>query len=166
MFRIEPINKGHSAKHFDCGEADLNTYLKQFARRNDANDIGRTYVATRPGEADILGYYTISTGAVKFQQLPADLKLPRYPTPTVHIGRLAADLTVQGQGLGEALLFDALRRAAAASEVIGIKMVELIAIHDKAKSFYQQYGFTPLRDEPLHLYLNIGTIRELLQDLG
>ena len=166
MFKIEPINKGHRAKHFDCGEAELNTYLKQFARKNDTSDIGRTYVARRPDEADILGYYTISTGAVKFHQLPADLKLPRYPTPTVHIGRLATDLTVQGQGLGEALLFDALQKAAAASEVVGIKIVELIAIHDKAKSFYLQYGFTPLKDEPFHLYLNIETVREVLQSLG
>lgn len=166
MFRIEPISKGHNTKQFDCGEASLNSFLKQFALKNDENDIGRTYVAVRPGEMDVLGYYTISSGTVKFDQFPADLKLPKYPIPIAHIGRLATDLTVQGQGLGEALLFDALKTAESAAEEIGIRVVELIAIHKKAKAFYLRYGFTELADDPLRLYLNMATVRDVLKDRG
>lgn len=166
MFRIEPISKGHNTKQFDCGEASLNSFLKQFALKNDENDIGRTYVAVRPGEADVLGYYTISSGKVKFDQFPAELKLPKYPIPTAHIGRLATDLTVQGQGLGEALLFDALKTAESAAEGIGIRVVELIAIHNKAKAFYLRYGFTELADDPFRLYLNMATVRDVLKGRG
>lgn len=162
VFTIEPISKRHNTKLFNCGEADLNTFLRQFARKNDINDIGRTYVAVRPDESDVLGYYTISSGTVKFSQLPPNLKLPRYPVPTAHIGKLATDLSVQGQGLGEALLFDALETAEAVSKKIGIKIVELIALTEKAKTFYLRYGFEELSDDPLRLYMHIETVRAAL----
>jgi GNAT superfamily N-acetyltransferase len=162
VFRIEPINKGHKTKQFDCGEAELNSFLARFALKNDWGGIGRTYVAVRPGQREVLGYYTISSGAVKFGQLPAELKLPKYPIPTAHIGKLATDLSIQGQGLGEALLFDALERAESASREIGIRVAELVALTERAKAFYLLYGFIELLDDPLHLYLEIETVREAL----
>ena len=162
MFRIEPIAKEHKTRGFDCGEAELNSLLTRFALKNDHNDIGRTFVAVRPDETDVMGYYTISSGTVTFEQLPPDMKLPKYPIPTAHIGKLATDRSVQGQGLGEALLFDALARADSASREIGIRAVELIALNEKARSFYRQYGFSELRDDPMRLYLRIETVREAL----
>jgi hypothetical protein len=162
VFRIEPISRGHNIKHFDRGEADLNGFLKQFALKNDTNDIGRTYVAVRPDEADVLGYYTISYGTVKFNQLPADLKLPKYPIPTANIGKPATDLTVQGQGLGEALLFDALVKAESALRAIGINVVELIDLHEKAKAFYLRYDFSEVADDPFRLYSHMDTVRDAL----
>ena len=162
MFRIEPIAKEHKTKGFDCGEAELNSFLTRFALKNDHHDIGRTFVAVRPDETDVMGYYTISSGTVTFEQLPAELKLPKYPIPTAHMGKLATDKSVQGQGLGEALLFDALARADSASKEIGIRVVELIALNEKAKSFYLQYGFSELKDDPMRLYLKIETVREVL----
>jgi predicted GNAT family N-acyltransferase len=71
-------------------------------------------------------------------------------------------VTVQGQGLGEALLFDALEKAESASKEIGIKVVELIALHEKAKAFYLRYGFTELADDPLRVYLHMDTVRRVL----
>ena len=163
MFRIEPIAKEHRTKGFDCGEAELNSFLTRFALKNDNNDIGRTFVAVRPDETDVLGYYTLSSGTVTFDQLPPELKLPKYPIPTAHMGKLATDKSVQGQGLGEALLFDALARADSASREIGIRVVELIALNENAKSFYLQYGFSELKDDPMRLYLKIETVREVLK---
>jgi len=162
VFRIEPINAGHNTKDFDCGEADLNGFLSRFALKNNNRDIGRTFVAVRPGESSVVGYYTISSGTVTFDQLPANFKLPKYPIPTAHMGRLATDLTVQGQGLGEALLFDALKKAELASQEIGIRVVELIALNQRAKEFYMRYGFQELVDDPLRLYLAIETVRQAL----
>lgn len=162
MFKIERISRGHNTKDFDCGEPELNSFLNRFALKNDSKDVGRTFVAVRPGEPQVVGYYTISSGAVTFAQLPAELKLPKYPIPTAHIGKLATDRSVQGQGLGEALLFDALRRAESASNEIGIRAVELIALNERAKEFYLKYGFRELLNDPKRLYIEIGTIRQAL----
>ncbi len=161
MFRIEKITKDHKVKSFDCGEVSLNDFLKQFALKNDSNDIGRTFVAVEPASTQVLGYYTMSAGAVRFDNFPKEIKLPKYPIGTVHIGRLATDKSVQGQGLGEALLFDALRKAEEAAKDLGIKAVELWALNDNAKSFYLKYGFQELTDDKHHLYLSIETIRQL-----
>ena len=81
-----------------------------------------------------------------------------------HIGKLATDLSVQGQGLGEALLFDALEKAESASREIGIRVVELVALTERAKAFYLRYGFIELLDDPLHLYIKIETVREALTE--
>ncbi len=162
MFKIEAITGEHRTKAFDCGEAELNSFLARFALRNDRNDIGRTFVAVRKGDTKVMGYYTISSGTVTFEQLPAEMKLPKYPIPTANLGRLATDLMVQGQGLGEALLFDALKRAASASQEIGIRVVELMAFTQRAKDFYLKYGFEELADDPLRLYIKIESVREAL----
>ncbi|MFN2501932.1 MAG: GNAT family N-acetyltransferase [Pyrinomonadaceae bacterium] len=138
----------------------MNGFLKQYAFKNDRNDIGRTFVAVELGKLKVVGYYTISAGSVRFDSFPAGLKLPRYPIGTVHIGRLATDQSVQGQGLGEALLFDALQRSERAATQLGIKAVELYAINDKARSFYLQYGFQPLADDKYHLYMSMDAIRQ------
>ena len=162
MYRIENITKGHKIKAFDCGEATLNGFLKSFALKNDSHNIGRTFVAIEDGDTEVKGYYTLSAGSVKSDNFPADLKLPKYPIPTAHLGRLATDLSVRGQRLGEALLFDALKRTALTSQALGIRAMELKALSDNAKSFYLKYGFLELADDPHHLYLTMETILELV----
>jgi GNAT superfamily N-acetyltransferase len=156
---IEPLSAKHDRSSFDCGEPSLNTYLRQYARQNDEKGLGRTCVAVEPGQTRVEGYYTLSTGAVTFEQVPE--KLPRYPIPVVHLGRLAVDLSSQGKGLGEIVLIDALKRATLAAEQLGIYAVEVLALNDSARRFYLKYGFTPLLDDELHLYLSVKAIRKL-----
>jgi hypothetical protein len=43
---LETISKKHDRSHFDCGEPDLNSYLKKFARQNAQNNISQTFVAS------------------------------------------------------------------------------------------------------------------------
>jgi ribosomal protein S18 acetylase RimI-like enzyme len=88
-------------------------------------------------------------------------KLPQHPVPTVHIGRLAVDQEFRGQGLGETLLFHALRAALELSEKLGAFAVDVWSIDEQAGAFYQKYGFTPLADDPLHCYLPMKTIADL-----
>ncbi len=66
-------------------------------------------------EQRIAGYYTVASASLLLADLPErnGKKLPRYPTvPTVRMGWLAVDRAFKGQGLGVALLADALERAA------------------------------------------------------
>ncbi|MGH9899923.1 MAG: GNAT family N-acetyltransferase, partial [Pyrinomonadaceae bacterium] len=140
-------------------EPSLNEFLKRFARQNDEKSISRTYVAVLPAEPKIYGYYSISSGSIQFDTIPE--KLPRYPVPVMHLGRLAVDVSAREQGLGKILLLDALRRAASVSKQLGIYAVEVYALNDAARTFYLKYGFTPLLDNELHLYLTMKAIRKL-----
>jgi len=141
----------------------MNSFLQKHALNNDRAGLGRTFVAIEPGQAEVAGYFTVSTGSVNFAAIPDSIRkrLPKYPIPTVHIGRLAVDVTFQGKRLGETLLVEALRKAATASKDVGVYAVDLFALHDKAKCFYLKYGFVEMLDEPLHLFLPIETVRKV-----
>lgn len=157
---VEPISdiKPSLFSKFDCGVEALNTYLKRFAKKNDKLGIGRTYVLLDKARAQ--GCYTVSMAQIEFKSLPkpSQGKLPRYPIPAVRIGRLAIDLSAQGKGLGELLLMDALDRCLRVSEEIALFAVVVDAKTQKAKEFYLKYGFIPLEDQPLGLFLPINTI--------
>ncbi len=161
-FIIEQLTANHNREAFDCGEASLNDFLKRFARQNIEKGLGRTFVAVKAGESRIYGYYTISSGALSFDKIPENL--PRYPIPVVHLGRLAVDETTKGRRLGKALLADALKRAVAISDQLGIFAVEVYALTESAREFYLKFEFTELSDDRMHLYLTIKKIRKLLQN--
>lgn len=158
QFVIELLGKQHNRDKFDCGEQSLNEFLKKYARQNSEKGFGRTFVAVLPDETDVLGYYTISSGSISFEIVPE--KLPRYPIPTVHLGRLATDVKLRGQGLGELLLIDALERTVLVAAELGVYAVELYALTDNAKRFYLKYGFVALTDDEKHLYLPIETLKK------
>jgi len=155
-FIIEPLDKSHQRENFDCGEISLNDFLRKYARQNAERGLGRTFVAVLPGEKRVLGYYTLSSGSIAFDAVPE--KLPRYPIPVAHLGRLAVDSSMRGQGLGELLLIDALERTVIISGEFGIYAVELFALTERAKQFYLKYGFVSLKDDDKHLYLPVKTI--------
>ncbi len=159
--KIEPLQPRHDRSGFDCGVASLNEYLKRYARQNAAKDLGVTYVAVAAPEATfIAGYYTLVGSSVARAVLP-EANLPNYPIPSVLLGRLAVDQMQQGQGLGRLLLLDSLRRAQRMSETMGLFAAEVTALDAAARTFYLKYGFLPLQDDPLHLYLSMKTIRQM-----
>ncbi len=156
-WRIVRLQKTHRRDAFDCGSDDLNEYVRRFARQNDRKDISRVYVAVYPDEVLVRGYYTLSNSAVEHESMPEEerKKLPRYPVPTVLIGRLAVDKSAQGLGLGRELLMDGLSRILQAADQIGIHAVEVQAKDDSARAFYAKYGFVSLLDDDRHMFLSV-----------
>lgn len=163
--QVEPFdNTRHQRGAFSCGEPSLDDFLHTLVTQYDKRRLGKTFVAVRRGEATVLGYYTLASSAVAFAHVPtaAAKRLPKHPLPVVLLGRLAVDQSVQGAGLGEALLIDALRRSLDLSRSLGIFAVEVLAIDDRAAGFYAKYGFMPLVDNPRHLYLPTATIEGVM----
>ena len=161
-WRIEPLGRGHSRGAFSCGRPPLDDFIRRLVGQYERRNLGRTYVAVRPGDAVVCGFYTLAAGGVSFETLPEETarKLPRHPVPVVLLARLAVDQAVQGRGLGEALLVDALGRCLGLAEELGIHAVEVDAIDGQARAFYEKYGFVPLLDREMHLFLPIGTIKD------
>lgn len=159
MLTIERLSSRHDRSDFDCGAEELNAYLKQYSGQHERKGIGRTYVAVDEGESRILGYYTISSGAVSFDTVPENL--PHHPIPVALIGRLAVDNGARGRRLGETLLIHALRSAQRVSEIMGLYAVVVDALDEQARNFYMKYGFNELEDDHLHLYLPIKIIKQL-----
>jgi GNAT superfamily N-acetyltransferase len=160
---IELLGDGHDRRGFDCGEESLNIFLRQHAGQDARKDISRTYVALPEGSNTVVGYYTLAAGSVDYEDLPAEAsrRLPRYPIPAAHLGRLGVDRGVQGRGFGGMLLVHALRLVATLADRIGIHAVTVHALNDRARAYYLARGFLPLQDEPSHLYLPIPTARRV-----
>ncbi len=165
---IEPLSEKHRRDSFNCGVESLDTFLRHLSTQYQRRNIGRTWVAVALGGVEVLGYYTLSNGALQPTALPPQLhkKLPRHlPIPVMHLGRLAVDRRFSGRGLGEHLLLDALRRTWEQSRQVGIYAVEVRAINEAARAFYSRYGFASLPDDRLHMYLPIEALKGLFRIL-
>jgi len=69
-------------------------------------------------------------------------------------------VSIQGKGVGSALLKDALIRTAQAADTIGARALLVHAKDDEAKAFYQHFTFEPSPSDPYHLLL---IMKDLLQ---
>ncbi|PWU11693.1 MAG: GNAT family N-acetyltransferase [Verrucomicrobia bacterium] len=156
----------HQVETFDCGVESLNLYLNRFALMNTTAGIARTYVSTPEGELVVVGYYSLAAGSVERAAVPERIAkgIPQHPVPVVLLARLAVDRHCHGRGLGKGLLRDALQRALAAANVIGVRAVLVHAKDQKAASFYGRYGFVPSPTDPLHLMLLMKDLRRTLEN--
>jgi GNAT superfamily N-acetyltransferase len=165
---IERLARSHDRSSFECGQPPLDDFLRKLVSQYEKRNLGRTYVALEPGGSRVVGYYTLASGYVAFRNLPADAakKLPRHPVPVALLARLAVDQSAQGRGLGAALLMDALGRCLELSEKLALHAIEVDAIDQRAAAFYAKYGFVPLLNRPLHLYLPIATVEQAFRRLA
>lgn len=161
---IQRLISTHDRHGFDSGNPPLDDFLVRLSSQYERRNLARTYAATRTDENRVVGYYSLASGAVRFESLPEVIakKLPRHPVPVAVLARLAVDRSVQGQGLGRVLIGDALTRCVALSDQIGIHAVFVEAVDEEAVRFYERFGFIPLKDQPDKLFLRIDTARAAL----
>lgn len=165
----EPIGRQHDRKGFDCGAPELNRYLERFARQNHEVGGAKTFVAILPSAPTrVLGFYSISPGAVTFARVPGNLtrRLGRYDVPVYRLGRLAVDRSVQGRGLGGDLLLAAGARALAVASVVGGVALAIDAKDQRAAGWYERFGALPLLDDPLKLVLPLSVVADAITAAG
>ena len=160
-FEFHALDKSFDRDSFDCGSADLNSFLKTKARQNQLVGFNKTFVACASGDKSkkVLGYYSLSMGEIDLPSLPPELlkKLPKHPVPVARMGRLAVDDSTKGQGLGKLLMVDAMKRVQTASELVGVYALLVDSKDDPAKSFYLKFGFISLVDEPMTLFMPLAS---------
>ena len=159
---IQKLTASHQVEAFDCGYEALNQYLHRYAWLNQRNNAAQTYVAVK-GKT-VIGFYTLAVGSVLYEQTPGRVKkgLAKHPVSVMILARLAVDQTAQGQGLGQALLKDALLRTVEASEIAGIRALLVHAKDRTAKEWYEQFDFEPSPTDEYHLFLLMKDLKALL----
>ncbi len=160
----------HDRKSFSCGTVRLDNFHKRSARKNQSGDISRVWVATEVGRNEILGYYALNAHSLEGDDLPHSLtkNAPRYGgIPTAYLSMIAVDRCHQGRGIGRILLVNALERAMAAADQIGLKAVVLDVIEDggpditeKRREFYARMGFLILPEQPMRMFISIAELRK------
>jgi GNAT superfamily N-acetyltransferase len=138
----------HDKPSFDCGEPDLNEFIKTRAAKHMAAGISRTMVLPAEkrqpnGKFPICSFYTTAPGSIKRQTLPSSLakKLPHYPVPVFLLAQLAVDAGFQSQGLGKITLIKALEHLWGVNSQMRAYAVIVDCLNDKAEGFYKKFGF-------------------------
>ncbi len=153
----EPIQASHDVSLFDCGNPLLNDWLKRRALANHAGGATRCYVVTHANA--VVAYYAISAGAVAASQATGNVKrnMPD-PIPVLVLARLAIDRRCQAQGLGKALLKNAVQRAMRVARDVGVRALLVHAIDASAETFYLKHGFSASLTAPLTLMLRMSEV--------
>ncbi|WP_020561572.1 GNAT family N-acetyltransferase [Methylosarcina fibrata] len=158
-----PITTDHQLSNFDSGELSLNDWLKKRAIKNQASGASRCFVICSGGE--VIGYYSLSAGAISQEVAPKAMRrnMPD-PLPILLLGRLAVDKRYHNQGIGQALLRDAMLRAVNVAGEAGVFAMLVHALTDSAKQFYLSRGFIESPLQPMTLLMTIATIHAILAE--
>ena len=137
MLHTVTLNSSHKKNSFVCEEPSLEHYLRKQAGQDVKRQVTACLVLAGDGGA-IKGYYTLSSDSIDRTLIPEQLqkKMPYKNLPVTLLGRLARDSRYAGQGIGELLLADALKRAYQATSAIGSCAVVTDPINEKARAFY------------------------------
>lgn len=159
----EKLTAAHDLSQFQCGEAPLDDWLKRRALQNEKSGASRTYVLCAGRR--VVGYYALAGGAVAHATAPGRIKrnMPE-PVPVMVIGRLAIDVNFQGRGIGPVLLRDAILRTLQAAEIAGIRAILVHAISERAKQFYEKWGFVASPVDPMTLMVTVAEAAEMLAE--
>ena len=154
---IEALREDHQLEGFHSGEPSLDEWLQRRAWANQTAGSSRTYVTT--DGIRVVAYHSVSSFAILRAEAPrrAGRQGP-HQIPAILLGRLAVETGAQGGGLGIALLRHAMELTVAASETVGVRLLVVNALHDRAAGFYQRFGFEPSPTNPLDLMITVPDI--------
>ena len=157
----EPLASHHDVRSFASGVESLDHWLKHRALKNQATGASRTFVLCE--EQSVRAYYALASSAVIVDAAPGRFRrnMPD-PIPVVVLGRLAVDQSLQGKGIGRALVRDAGLRVIQAADTIGIRGMIVHALSDEAKSFYERVGFEPSPIDPMMLMVTLADLKASL----
>lgn len=161
-----PIAAADNLGKFDCGEPDLNDWLRKRAWTNHTTGATRTFVTTPTGEDRVVGYYALAAAGVKTAEALSGVgKGQPSMIPVILLARLAVDQNHQGLALGAHLLRDTIARTVSTSEQVGVRAMLVHAMHNRARDFYLHYEFEASPTDPLHLHLLMQDARALMSSL-
>lgn len=157
----EPLASHHDVQSFKSGAESLDHWLKHLALKNQTTGASRTFVACDGRR--VLAYYALASSAVTVDAAPGRFRrnMPDR-IPVVVLGRLAVDQSLQGSGVGRALVRDAGLRVIQAADTIGIRGIIVHALSAEAKAFYERIGFEASPLDPMTLMLTLADLNASL----
>jgi len=156
-----PIASTHDVTSFDCGDITLNDWLQRRAIKNENVGASRTFVVCKGNT--VIGYYALAVGAIAREATSGKVRrnMPD-PIPVVVLGRLAVDANWHGKRIGIGMLKDAIQRTIIVAEQAGIRALLVHALTEKARSFYQHWGFQASPSNDMTLMITLDEARNAM----
>lgn len=138
----------------------MDRWLRETAAEQIKFNRLRVWCATTEQGA-FVGYYALSMHSVLPDQAQAlTRKREHHPIPAIYLTALAVRQDHQGQGIGSALLGDAIARSVALSDDIGTTAIILDVLdgaqYERRRSFYLSLGFAEIGNgNATRLFLSI-----------
>ena len=113
----------------------------------------------------VIGFYTLSPASLDYARTPAlaTKGLARHDVPVFRLGRLGVDVSVQGRGLGGALVLRAAERCIRVAGEVGGVALQIDAKSARAARWHVSLGALPLLDAPLSLVLPLAVAAAALK---
>ena len=160
---FKPIDATVKTSTFDCDDKELNGYFKKYALKNHKIGISKCSVAYTK-ENPLVGFFCWNMASFKKSDIDpkAAAGLPNYPIPAVRIARLGVDKRFQRGGTGSAILahilYDMALPLYQSDNSPGFSFILVDAKNDRAKSFYNKFGFISFKQNHLALFLPMKTL--------
>lgn len=163
-YHFENLTEDHDLSEFDCGDDDLNDFLKNDALKQQKSRLNVTKLILY--DRKIIGYVSLLTDTLVLKNIQdekiqlniknqLEIKSKNKNISAVKIGRLALDKKYSGEGLGSHILRNILTNLKIISEKeIGFRFI-IVEGYAKAFNFYVvKNGFEYLKKD----YKNIKNI--------
>lgn len=165
------LNKAvHDRNSFDCGEYELNIFIKTQAAKHMQAGISRTMVlpaniALLNKKYPICSFYSVAPSSISRKTLPESMakKLPHYPIPVFLLAQLAVHKEFHGSGLGKVSLIKALNYLWEVNHYMRAYAIIVDCLSNSAQSFYAKYGFEVLGEYNgrIRMFLPMKTVEQL-----
>ena len=146
---VRRIEASDRTEDFDCGNVQLNEYLRRYARQQQRRMLGVTCIAvsSHPSPDTVIGYFTLANTSIPRDHIPEKLLkgIPQYQgLPAFLLGRLAVDRRMQRKRVGELLLSRCLECCLTISKGSGARYLIAEAV-PSAIAWYQRFGFQAIQ---------------------
>ncbi len=160
----------HDRISFNCGESELNEFIRLHAARHMKAGVSITMVLPAEQKLEnmkypICAYYTVTPSSISRKELPAlqARKLPHYPVPVFLLAQMAVNSECQNSGLGKVTLIKALEYLQKISSRLPAYAVIVDCLNKGVTDFYSRYGFKHLCEHNgrMRMFLPMKTVNEL-----
>jgi len=144
---VQPLAAHHQVAAFSCADPDIDLFLRDRARSEQALGLNQVHVAT-DGDDVVIGFFTLSPIVVRVEpSLLALLGTSSPPDPVIGgflLGRLGVATSHQGRGIGEALVIRAAQLAKAEANIVGGAFMAVDPKSDRLVEWYERQDFVRL----------------------
>ena len=142
------LAKYHDLSNFDCGDKDINDFIRDDAITYQENNLATTTIFIYNEE--IIGFFSAGADSLKLVQPEKEEhkvdKKPIREFPAIKIARLGRDVKYKEQEIGKDILKWAIGYILECSKMIAVRFITVDAYHEKFP-WYQEFGFKVNLDE-------------------